>query len=231
MSTPTALWLANADPAWTWGATANAKDPGELDQALRDRYWTLRLEAHRLGLRLEVASGYRTPWQQYLLRVGRVPAGHEFDGAYGGHPPTALPGRSHHQQRAAVDVDMTGAGYDWLAGVCGRYGLALTVPGERWHLEAVGSPTVALTAYPGPTYDQPQEGPDVPLTDADINRVALVAAATTDKVMAHRFAELQQALGLPVIAGVDKVLSDNFAELRELVDQVLAAEAAEHGPA
>lgn len=227
------LWLDHF-PASAWGVTVDAKDAGQLVRPLRDAYWTIRTHAHERGLRCEVASAYRTPYQQYRLRLGRVPAGHEFDPAYGGSPPTALPGRSHHQSREALDLDMTGGGFDWLedSGELLEVGCEQTVDGERWHIEATRTPRGTLIPYPGAAYDDDdQEVDDMPLTESEIKRIALITAATTEKVLLDNFAQLQNALGLPVIAGVDRVLGDNFDELAQLIEQVKDRLDHDHGPA
>lgn len=229
MSDAPDLWLQHF-PASMWGKVVDAHDPGQLVRPLRDAYWTIRTRARERGIRCEVASAYRTPYQQWRLRVGRVPDGEEMNPAFPGRPPTAVPGRSRHQRREAIDLDMSGAGFDWLedSGILDDVGCDQTVRGERWHLQVVGAPRVELLRYPFPSFDDDdQEVDDMALSSDDINRIALVTAATVDKVLAKRF----EQLGLPVIAGVDRILDDEQAELVGMMRSVLDRLDDSHGPA
>lgn len=128
---------------------SNPKDLGELERPLRDRLWTMFQDAPAKGLTL--VSGYRDPGRQWDLRHDRCP-GRECDSGCKGHPTTALPGRSNHGKRKAADVG--GRDLRWFVANVHRYGLHLPVPGENWHAEVAGTPTVRILSYPGPAYDQ-----------------------------------------------------------------------------
>jgi len=121
----------------------NAHDISVLAEPLRSRIYTAMRDCPSS---LSIVSGRRSPWQQYLLRVGRVGAAHAFDSDYPGHPTTALPYHSHHQLGTAVD--MGGAGLGWLQRHRHDYGLDLTVSGEDWHFEVTGAARVPIDPYP-----------------------------------------------------------------------------------
>lgn len=146
---------------------SNPVDLGELANPLRDRLYTMFIDAPDRGL--TGVSMYRDPGRQWDLRHDRVP-GHECDSAYKGHPTTAVPaqlvngvwvGGSHHQHRTAADIG--GRAMRWARENCHRYGLGQTVRNEDWHYEAEGidvrtgrripAPTVRILRYPGPTYE------------------------------------------------------------------------------
>jgi hypothetical protein len=135
------------------GVFADPRDVGELAEPLRSRIYTAINHAPTRGLVL--VSGKRSPWQQYLLRVGRVGASRAFNPNYPGSPRTALPYRSNHQRGTAAD--MGGRELGWLIANETRYGLARTVSSENWHFEAVGTPTAIITPYPGSTPAEPEE--------------------------------------------------------------------------
>jgi hypothetical protein len=126
------------------GVYANPRDLSVIAEPLRSIIYTA-IEDCPYSLWLN--SGLRSPWQQYLLRVGRCGAAMAFDSDCKGNPTTALPYRSKHQQGTAVD--MAGVGLSWLIAHRAEYGLGLTVPGENWHFEVVGSPTRRILRYPG----------------------------------------------------------------------------------
>jgi hypothetical protein len=129
------------------GRLANPKDVGELVEPLRSRIYTVIQDAPNHGLVL--VSGHRSPWQQYLLRVGRVGASRAFNRNYPGYPRTAIPYSSQHQKGLAAD--MGGTALEWLYENRTAYGLAKTVSSELWHYEAVGTPTRRIIPYPGST--------------------------------------------------------------------------------
>src|SRR3954452_629509 len=108
----------------------DAHDISVLVEPLRSRIYTAMQDAPH-DQPLVIVSGRRSPWQQYLLRVGRVGAAHAFDSRFKGSPETALPYHSHHQLGTAVD--MGGYGLGWLQRHRAEYGLGLTVSGEDWH--------------------------------------------------------------------------------------------------
>ncbi len=60
-------------------------------------------------------------------------------------PPTAIPGRSKHEQGLAVDFTIGGrtlsysdAAYKWMQANAGSYGWVNSVPGEAWHWSVGG---------------------------------------------------------------------------------------------
>lgn len=132
---------------------ADPHDVSVLEEPLRSRVAQAIADAPDHGLML--VSGLRTPYQQWLLRHVRVPAGHECDPAYKGHPVTALPGvqdaqgnwisGSKHQRGQAAD--MGGRAMAWFRQRLADYGLALTVPSENWHVEARGVPRVPIKPF------------------------------------------------------------------------------------
>lgn len=132
---------------------ADPRNVGELAEPLRSRIYTAIADAPADGLAL--VSGYRTPWQQYLLRAERVGASLAFDRRYPGYPRTAIPYTSKHQQGLAAD--MGGRELAWLIANERRYGLARTVPSERWHFEPHGTPLVRIIPYPGGVGQQLEE--------------------------------------------------------------------------
>jgi hypothetical protein len=127
------------------GRLANPKDVGELVEPLRSRIYTAMQDAPGHGLVL--VSGHRSPWQQYLLRVGRVGARNAFNRNFPGYPRTAIPYSSQHQKGLAADEG--GTALEWLYEHRKEYGLAKTVSSELWHYEAVGIPTRRIIPYPG----------------------------------------------------------------------------------
>lgn len=113
------------------------------------------------ALTLFLVSGKRTDYMQWLLRHQRVPAGQECNSAYPGVPLTAVPGHSHHRNIAAdiAAADLGGSALDWLAAHEAEYGLKRTVPSERWHFEAVGTPTRKITPFDGSSVVVPKWEP------------------------------------------------------------------------
>lgn len=125
---------------------ADPKSVAELHEPLRSRIAQAEHDAPSGGLFL--VSGRRTPYQQWLLRHERCP-GHECDPAVKGHPTTALPGRSHHENRDSTHcaADMGGRDLDWLIAHEDSYGLYRAVRGEKWHFEPKGNPTTHVTPW------------------------------------------------------------------------------------
>ena len=121
----------------------------DLHKTLRDRLWTGRILAARKGLRLELNSGGRSDGQQYDLRHGRCP-GRECDRRCKGKPTTALPGRSNHRNLSEKisAADMMGTGLSFLHQHQDEYGIHFPVPGEAWHAENHGRPTVEIIEWP-----------------------------------------------------------------------------------
>lgn len=124
---------------------ADPRSVAELAEPLRSRIAQVIHDAPTGGLVL--VSGRRSPYQQWLIRHERCP-GRECDPGCKGKPVTALPGKSKHQQGKAAD--MGGRELDWLIAHESAYGLARTVPSERWHFEAVGTPSVPIAPFGQP---------------------------------------------------------------------------------
>jgi hypothetical protein len=133
------------------GDMADPHDVGQLAEPLRSRIYTVIQDAPNNGLTL--VSGRRSPWQQYLLRAGRVGASLAFNRNYPGVPRTAIPYSSEHQKGKAAD--MGGTAMSWLSQNRTRYGLARTVSSESWHYEAIGTPTARILPYPGSEPKEP----------------------------------------------------------------------------
>lgn len=122
----------------------DSHDLSVIAEPLRSRIYTMMRDCPSSTY---VVSGRRSPWQQYLLRVGRVGADHAFNSNFKGDPTTALPYRSHHQDGTAID--MGGPGLNWMIAHRHDYGLELTVPGENWHFEVEAPSQVRIINYPG----------------------------------------------------------------------------------
>ncbi|HEY8523583.1 MAG TPA: M15 family metallopeptidase [Acidimicrobiales bacterium] len=92
--------------------------------------------------------GYRDPAEQVALRRQNCGSSHyalyEAPASYCS-PPTAVPGRSMHEQGLAIDFTCGGAGtvsygdacHDWLVSNAEDYGL-YNLPGEPWHWSVNG---------------------------------------------------------------------------------------------
>jgi len=148
------------------GRTADSHSVGALAEPLRSRIYTAMHDAPTGGL--SVSSGYRTPWQQFLLRAERVGASRAFNRAYPGYPRTAIPYSSEHQKGLAAD--MGGRELQWLIDHERDYGLERTVSSERWHFEATRTPTRRIIPYPGSRPAPPAE-PEEPFTVAQYEQI------------------------------------------------------------
>lgn len=133
----------------------------DLHKTLRDKLWTARIYALREGLRLELNSGGRSDGQQWDLRRGRCP-GRECDRRCKGNPTTAVPGRSNHRNLSyeISAADMMGTGLSYLHRNKARFGIHFPVPGEAWHAENYGRPTVQIIEWPNPAPIAPAPAPD-----------------------------------------------------------------------
>lgn len=129
---------------------ADAHSVAALYPTLRDIVHTLQLRAPRP---LVLVSGTRTPFQQWMLRHDRCP-GRECDPACKGHPTTALPGKSHHENNGPnhCAADLGGPGLSWVHTVANDYAIHFPVPGEDWHIEPIPGrkPTVAIIPWAQP---------------------------------------------------------------------------------
>lgn len=107
---------------------SDPKSWAELAEPLRSR-------AHQLAVDfgLVLVSGYRDSGRQWDLRRERCP-GRECSSSCKGYPVTARPGTSDHEKRTAADL----GGRHLVEAMAQRerYGLALTVPSEIWHVSA-----------------------------------------------------------------------------------------------
>lgn len=166
----------------------------DLHPVLRDRLWTARIHAAREGLRLELNSGGRSDGQQWDLRHGRCP-GRECDRACKGSPLTAVPGRSNHRNLSfsVSAADMMGTGLSYLHRNKTRFGIHFPVPGEAWHAENKGTPTVQIIPWPNLA---PAPPPD---RNAGRHRIQFKANVTDASVYAangrdNQVSELQMLL-------------------------------------
>ncbi len=138
---PPSPYLANGRPNTARSDPTNAE---HLAEPLRSRARQLIADC---PFTLYVVSGLRDPGRQWDLRRDRV--GHANIWRYPprGNPTTAVPARwnyvtkrweggSNHQRGEAVDFGGSERGMQWWHDNRERYGIAKTVPGERWHGEA-----------------------------------------------------------------------------------------------
>lgn len=130
----------------------DAKALRDVAEPLRSYLNTAMIDARQAGLALYLVSGGRSDGQQWDLRHGRVPNGHECDPAYKGHPTTAIPGRSNHRnlspQISAADM---GGALAWLHQHQSCYGIEFPVRGENWHAEITGrAPTCTIIPFDAP---------------------------------------------------------------------------------
>jgi hypothetical protein len=194
---------------------SNPKDLGELERPLRDRLWTMFQDAPSKGLAL--VSGYRDAGRQWDLRHDRCP-GRECDSRCNGHPTTALPGRSNHGKRKAADVG--GRDLRWFVANVRRYGLHLPVPGEDWHAEVAGAPTVRILTYPGACYDAPAALPVKPEPNKGRTWQTFAGAGTTDAAVYARggldneVSQVQYLIGHPVTGRYTPADADDIAKLK-----------------
>lgn len=149
----------------------DSHDLSVIEEPLRSRIYTMQ---HDCPDPTYVVSGRRSPWQQYLLRVGRCGAAMAFDSDCKGRPTTALPYHSNHQRGTAID--MGGLGLSWMIVHRHEYGLSLPVPGENWHFEVDGPSQVRILPYPG--------GAPVPATPPTLPPEDLMDEATLFSLLA-----------------------------------------------
>lgn len=98
---------------------------------------TMAVAAAKDGIIL-AGSGFRSYREQVRLRIK-----HHCDDVYTASsntcsPPTAVPGKSMHEQGLAVDFKMTAGVFNWLQQHAGTYGFK-NLPSERWHWSVSGS--------------------------------------------------------------------------------------------
>ena len=133
-------YLANGRPNTARSDPSNVED---LVEPCRSRVRQLIADC---PFTLYLVSGLRDPGRQWDLRLGRVGYANIWNYPPRGNPTTAVPARwdyaakqwvggSKHQHGLAADLGGSESGMAWMHANRERYGLAKTVPGERWHLE------------------------------------------------------------------------------------------------
>lgn len=138
---PGGPYLANGRPNTARSDPTNVE---HLAEPLRSRARQLIADC---PYSLYVVSGLRDPGRQWDLRRDRVGYANIWNPRYRGNPTTAVPARwnkasgrweggSRHQTGEAVDFGGSEAGMQWWHDHREAYGIAKTVPGERWHGEA-----------------------------------------------------------------------------------------------
>lgn len=166
----------------------------DVHKTLRDRLWTARIHAARAGLRLELNSGGRSDGQQWDLRRSRCP-GRECSRSCKGKPTTAIPGVSNHRNLSAKisAADMMGTGLSYLHAHQREFGIHFPVPGEAWHAENKGTPTVQIIEWPNlapaPT-PSPNAGRPYKQFRANVTDASVYAAGGRD----NQISELQWLL-------------------------------------
>lgn len=142
-----------------------ARDISELDDRLGIPL--KRMMRDRPGFAY-LNSGYRPDWYQAVLFADAVM---KYGSEAKARKWVAPPGRSSHNHRFAADLGYrSDADKAWAHENCGRYGLRYPMSYEDWHIEPV-SKTGPVAPDPNP-----DEEDDVPLTDADVEKVADKAA-------------------------------------------------------
>lgn len=137
---PGGPYLANGRPNTARSDPTNVE---HLAEPLRSRARQLIADC---PYSLYVVSGLRDPGRQWDLRRDRVGYANIWNPRYRGNPTTAVPARwnsasgrweggSRHQTGDAVDFGGSEAGMQWWHDHREAYGIAKTVPGERWHGE------------------------------------------------------------------------------------------------
>lgn len=98
--------------------------------------------ADRAGVRLAIRSGFRTyAEQQRLYECFRSP---QCNGN-----PADPPGRSDHQNGAALDLDSDN--WTWVRSNAARFGFQGPLPNERWHYEFHGADPGGICGQAGGT--------------------------------------------------------------------------------
>ncbi len=165
----------------------------DVHPVLRNKLWTGRIMARKRGLTLELNSGGRSDGQQWDLRRGRCP-GRECSRSCKGRPTTAIPGVSRHRNlsEAISAADMMGTGLGYLHTIQRELGIHFPVPGEAWHAENKGKPTIEIIEWPN-------LAPVEPDRNAERRRIQFKANVTDASVYAgggrdNQVSELQMLL-------------------------------------
>lgn len=181
---PPGPYLANGRPNTIRSDPRNVE---HLAEPLRSRVRQLIADCpHTLYL----VSGLRDPGRQWDLRRDRVGIANVWRYPPRGTPTTAVPARwdyaakrwvggSRHQTGDAADLGGSEAGMAWMHANRERYGLAKTVPNERWHLEADRVDIYTRRRHDNPTALRPTPPPPPPIpkdwfdmaTEDDLRRV------------------------------------------------------------
>ncbi|MBL8611163.1 MAG: M15 family metallopeptidase [Myxococcales bacterium] len=110
--------------------------------------------AHAAGVRLAIASGFRTMKEQEYF-YGCYKSGRCNNGNL-----AARPGYSNHQSGSALDLTTS----SWLAANAGKFGFRRTVSGEPWHYEFSGKdpggPCTGQGAASADEVEEPGDGGD-----------------------------------------------------------------------
>ncbi len=158
----------------------NPKDLADVAEPLRSMMNTAIIRARAEGRTLYLVSGGRSDGQQWDLRHGRCP-GRECDRRCKGKPTTALPGRSNHRNLSEKisAADMMGTGLSFLHQHQGEYGIHFPVPGEAWHAENHGRPTVEIIEWPtlAPVRPDPDAGRTFKQFKANVTDDSVYAAS------------------------------------------------------
>jgi tape measure domain-containing protein len=88
------------------------------------------------GITLGISSGLRTTERQAELWAGALK---KYGSAAAARKWVAPPGHSQHEKGMAADLKATGDGYRWVAENAERFGLAVPLANERWHVELAGA--------------------------------------------------------------------------------------------
>jgi len=111
----------------------------EVEVRTARAFLAMRAAAADAGVKLELASGFRTAEEQReLYRAWRKGVGHK----------AALPGRSNHQSGRALDISGTAmpGTLAWLEANAASFGFERTVKNEPWHWEFVDIPIARAMA-------------------------------------------------------------------------------------
>lgn len=126
--------------ATVWGFTVHAGIAADVDAMMT----AARADGISFG-----GSAYRSTERQIQLRIQNCGGNTEYNIWYkpasACSPPTAVPGRSLHEQGRALDLTFEGRlitsranqGFQWLAANAASYGL-FNLPSEPWHWSTTG---------------------------------------------------------------------------------------------
>lgn len=112
-----------------------------VNQSAAQAFYNMIQAAAKDGVQL-YGGGFRSYQSQIALRIQHGCGGALlYDRGCKGHPPTAVPGRSNHEEGLAVDFKNSSshgtAVYRWLAANASKYGI-YNLPSEAWHWSTTG---------------------------------------------------------------------------------------------